>query len=67
MTWRRHRRSTGTGRLGALRRARERTLRRHADPRPPRWHRRLGNRAERARPWLQLLTDLATLLARVVR
>lgn len=31
------------------------------------WRRRFGRRAEQARPWLQFLADLATLLARLVR
>lgn len=46
---------------------RDRTIQRRADVRAGGWRRRFGRRAEQARPWLQFLADLATLLARVVR
>lgn len=51
----------------SLRRVRDRTIQRRDDVRPGGWRRRFGRRAEQARPWLQFLADLATLLARVVR
>ncbi|MFJ4937041.1 MULTISPECIES: hypothetical protein [Streptomyces] len=46
---------------------RDRTIQRRDDVRSGGWRRRFGRRAEQARPWLQFLADLATLLARVVR
>jgi hypothetical protein len=51
----------------SLRRVRDRTIQRRGDLRPGGWRIRFGRRAEQARPWLQFLADLATLLARVVR
>ncbi|WP_461065893.1 hypothetical protein [Streptomyces pseudoechinosporeus] len=67
MTRRTRRKRTGTGRIRALQQARERALRRREGRLSGGWLRRLGGRAERVRPWLQIVTDLATLLARLVR
>ncbi|MEU0946469.1 hypothetical protein ABZ379_27480 [Streptomyces canus] len=63
----RRRKRIGTSRAMSLRRVRDRTIQRRDDIRPDGWRRRFGRRAEQARPWLQFLADLATLLARVVR
>ncbi|MGQ4389190.1 hypothetical protein [Streptomyces sp. SAS_270] len=61
------RKRIGTRRIKGLQRVRDRALRRREDGLSVGWGRRLGRRAERARPWLQFLTDLTALLARVVR
>ncbi|MFF7072874.1 hypothetical protein [Streptomyces pseudovenezuelae] len=63
----RRRKRIGTSRATSLRRVRDRTIQRRDDVRSGGWRRRFGRRAEQARPWLQFLADLATLLARVVR
>ncbi|MGX1476456.1 UNVERIFIED_CONTAM: hypothetical protein RKD50_005264 [Streptomyces canus] len=63
----RRRNRIGTSRAVSLRRVRDRSIQRREDRRPGGWRRRFGRRAEQARPWLQFLADLATLLARVVR
>ncbi|MEU1476228.1 hypothetical protein ACFYZ8_20105 [Streptomyces sp. NPDC001668] len=64
----RRRRRIGTNnRAMSLRRVRDRAIQRRDDVRPGGWRRRFGRGAEQARPWLQFLADLATLLARVVR
>ncbi|MET8082360.1 hypothetical protein [Streptomyces sp. NPDC005303] len=63
----RRRKRIGTSRAVSLRRVRDRTIQRRDDVRRGGWRRRFGRRAEQARPWLQFLADLATLLARVVR
>ncbi|MEU6348256.1 hypothetical protein ABZ896_02895 [Streptomyces sp. NPDC047072] len=63
---RRHKR-IGTSRARALHRVRDRTVRRREDIRPGTWRRRFGRRAEQVRPWLQVLVDLVTLVARLVR
>ncbi|MFJ9153775.1 hypothetical protein ACIRP7_38375 [Streptomyces sp. NPDC102270] len=63
----RRRRRIRTSRTMSLRRVRDRTIQRRDDVRSGGWRRRFGRRAEQARPWLQFLADLATLLARVVR
>ncbi|MFI6441467.1 hypothetical protein [Streptomyces sp. NPDC050759] len=63
----RRRKRIGTSRAVSLRRVRDRTIQRREDRRSGGWRRRFGRRAEQARPWLQFLADLATLLARVVR
>jgi hypothetical protein len=57
----------GTRRIKALQRVRDRALQRQEDRRSGGRVRRLGRRAERARPWLQFVVDLTTLLARLVR
>ncbi|MFD5080349.1 hypothetical protein [Streptomyces sp. NPDC058371] len=46
---------------------RDKALQRRESRRSGSLGRRLGRRAERARPWLQFMADLATLLARLVR
>ncbi|NGO12420.1 hypothetical protein G5C60_33645 [Streptomyces sp. HC44] len=61
------RKRIGTRRIEALQRVRERAERRREARRSASRIRRLGRRAERARPWLQFVADLATLLARLVR
>ncbi|MBW8818035.1 MAG: hypothetical protein ACJ736_43815 [Streptomyces sp.] len=63
----RRRKRIGTSRAVSLRRVRDRSIQRREDVRSGGWRRRFGRRAEQARPWLQFLADLATLLARVVR
>ncbi|MDH6441064.1 hypothetical protein M2158_009605 [Streptomyces sp. SAI-144] len=63
----RRRKRIGTSRAVSLRRVRDRSIQRREGCRPGGWRRRFGRRAEQARPWLQFLADLATLLARVVR
>jgi hypothetical protein len=63
----RRRKRIGTSGAMSLRRVRDRTIQRRGDLRPGGWRRRFGRRAEQARPWVQFLADLATLLARVVR
>ncbi|MFJ6389586.1 hypothetical protein ACIQJT_18485 [Streptomyces sp. NPDC091972] len=63
----RRRKRIGTSRATSLRRVRDRTIQRLDGVRAGGRRRRLGRRVEQARPWLQFLADLATLLARVVR
>ncbi|WP_143663685.1 hypothetical protein [Streptomyces sp. NRRL B-24085] len=63
----RRRKRIGTSRATSLRRVRDRMIQRRDGVRAGGWRRRFGRRAEQARPWLQFLADLATLLARVVR
>ncbi|NEB00682.1 hypothetical protein [Streptomyces sp. SID13726] len=63
----RRRKRIGTSRSRSLQRVRDRAVQRREDVRTGGWRRRFGRRAEQARPWLQFLADLATLLARVVR
>ncbi|MEV0172878.1 hypothetical protein AB0I00_17385 [Streptomyces sp. NPDC050803] len=61
------RKRIGTRRIAALQRVHDRALRRRkAVARPTGWRRRFGRRAERTRPWLQFLADLAAIFARVV-
>ncbi|WP_369230426.1 hypothetical protein AB5J56_04955 [Streptomyces sp. R21] len=61
------RRRIGTRRIRALQQVRDRAVRRREERRSRGWGRQLGRRAERVRPWLQFLADLATLLAKTVR
>ncbi|KAB2974000.1 MULTISPECIES: hypothetical protein [unclassified Streptomyces] len=63
----RRRTRIGARRVRDLQRVRDKVLSRRESRRPVGWGRRLGRRAERARPWLQFLADLAALLAKVVR
>ncbi|MGI5197284.1 hypothetical protein ACQEVY_27260 [Streptomyces sp. CA-288835] len=67
MTRRTRRKRFGTRRIKALQRVRDRALQRREERRAGGRVRRLGRRAERARPWLQLVADVAALLARLVR
>ena len=62
----RRRKQGGTARIRVLRQVRERALSRKASEPAMGRRRRFGRRAERARPWLQFLADMAALLARVV-
>ncbi|WP_327428725.1 MULTISPECIES: hypothetical protein [unclassified Streptomyces] len=62
----RRRRRTGPRRIKALQRVRDKVLRQRENRRAG-LARRIGRRAERARPWLQFVADLTTLLARLVR
>ncbi|MCF2539091.1 hypothetical protein K6168_25990 [Streptomyces sp. FB2] len=57
----------GARRIRDLQRVRDKVLSRRESRRSGGWGRRLGRRAERARPWLQFLADVASLLAKVVR
>ncbi|MFI7008999.1 hypothetical protein [Streptomyces sp. NPDC050145] len=61
----RRRRQSGSARVRVLRQVRERAAARRQQP-VERRRKRFGRRAERVRPWLQFLADLAALLARVV-
>ncbi|MEU6544510.1 hypothetical protein [Streptomyces sp. NPDC046859] len=61
------RRRIGARRIKGLQRVRDRALSRRESRRSGGWGGRLGRRAERARPWLQFLADVASLLAKVVR
>ncbi|MGV9568091.1 hypothetical protein ACWDRX_00050 [Streptomyces nigra] len=63
---RRHTR-VGARRIRDLQRLRDKVLSRRESRLSGGWGRRLGRRAERARPWLQFLADVASLLAKVVR
>ncbi|MFF1452909.1 hypothetical protein ACFVYF_32955 [Streptomyces sp. NPDC058274] len=62
----RRRQHIGVQRIRSLQRVRDKALQRRESRRSG-LGRRLGRRAERARPWLQFVADLATLLARLVR
>ncbi|WP_369259277.1 hypothetical protein [Streptomyces sp. R35] len=56
----------GARRIRALQRVRDKALRQRENRRAG-LARRLGRRAERARPWLQFIADLTALLAKLVR
>ncbi|MFD5405615.1 hypothetical protein [Streptomyces griseorubiginosus] len=63
----RRRKRIGTSRGTSLRRVRDRAIQRREKVRAGAWRRRFGRRAEQARPWLQFMADVVTLLARLVR
>ncbi|MFI5657161.1 hypothetical protein [Streptomyces sp. NPDC051684] len=63
----RRRKRIGATRIRSLQRVRDRAQQRREARLTRSWGRRVGRRAERARPWLQFLADVATLLVRLVR
>ncbi|MFF3490837.1 hypothetical protein ACFYWS_05765 [Streptomyces sp. NPDC002795] len=63
----RRRKRNGTTGITSLQRVRDRAQRRRGARRARSLSRRIGRRAERVRPWLQILADVAALLARAVR
>ncbi|WP_425830116.1 hypothetical protein [Streptomyces fractus] len=62
----RRRKRMGTTRIRSLQRVRDRGEQRR-ERRGRGWGRRVGRRAERVRPWLQFLADVATLLVKLAR